>query len=80
MIISPIAGFGIVARQFGGRLLWKAMGRDCSALALMAAAVTGAEYSLIPEGKSPSLSDIAIIVTTAYMRAKPNCVVAVAKG
>jgi 6-phosphofructokinase 1 len=56
------------------------MGRDCGALALMAAAATGADYVLIPEIKSPPLIEIANKMLEAYMKGKPHAIVVVAEG
>lgn len=56
------------------------MGRDCGALALMAASATGAEACLVPEIPAPPMEEIAKIVTNAYTHGKPHAVIVVAEG
>lgn len=56
------------------------MGRDCGALALMAASATGAEVCLVPEVPAPPMQNIADAITKAYMTGKPHAIVVVAEG
>jgi len=56
------------------------MGRDCGALALMAASATGAEMCLVPEVAPPPMEEIGDVITDAYMKGKPHAIVVVAEG
>jgi 6-phosphofructokinase 1 len=57
------------------------MGRDCGALALMAASATGAELCLVPEEQHAyTPQQVADVITNAYMKGKPHAVIVVAEG
>jgi 6-phosphofructokinase 1 len=57
------------------------MGRDCGALALMAASATGAELCLVPEQTHAyTPQQVADVITKAYMKGKPHAVIVVAEG
>jgi 6-phosphofructokinase 1 len=80
IIIEAVDRIRDCASSIQRAFLVEVMGRDCGALALMAATACAADYALIPEVKSPPLSDIATRITTAYTLGQPHCVILVAEG
>ena len=80
VIIEAIDRIKDCAASIQRAFVVEVMGRDCGALALMAASATGAEVCLVPELKSPSMEEIANVISKAYSKGKPHCILVVAEG
>ncbi|EAY18606.1 Phosphofructokinase family protein [Trichomonas vaginalis G3] len=80
IIIEAIERIRDCASSIQRAFVVEVMGRDSGALALMAAAAAGAEVCLVPEGKNPSMEEIAKTITQAYTRGKPHAIIVVAEG
>lgn len=80
VIIEAIDRIRDCASSIQRAFVVEVMGRDCGALALMAAAATGAEVCLVPEMKAPKMEDIVDVITNAYMSGKPHAIAVVAEG
>lgn len=80
IIIEAIDRIRDCASSIQRAFVVEVMGRDCGALALMAASATGAEVCLVPEIKAPPMEKIAQAITDAYVKGKPHAIVVVAEG
>ena len=80
IIIEAIDRIRDCASSIQRAFVIEVMGRDSGALALMAASATGAEVCLVPELPSPPMEQIANVITNAYTKGKPHCIVVVAEG
>ncbi|OHS96263.1 Phosphofructokinase family protein [Tritrichomonas foetus] len=80
IIIEAIDRIRDCASSIQRAFVVEVMGRDCGALAQMAAAATGAEVCLIPEEKAPPMEKIAQALTNAYTKGKPHAICIVAEG
>lgn len=80
IIIEAIDRIRDCASSIQRAFIIEVMGRDSGALALMAATATGAEACLVPELPSPSMENIANVITRAYTKGKPHCIIIVAEG
>lgn len=80
IIIEAIDRIRDCASSIQRAFIVEVMGRDCGALALMAASATGAEVCLCPEIPSPPMEKIADVITNAYTKGKPHCILVVAEG
>lgn len=81
VIIEAIDRIRDCASSIQRAFLIEVMGRDCGALAQMAAAATGAEVCLIPEQQGQiSMEEICDALTNAYTKGKPHALCLVAEG
>jgi 6-phosphofructokinase 1 len=80
IIIEAIDRIRDCASSIQRAFVVEVMGRDCGALALMAASATGAEVCLIPEIEPPPMENIAEVITNAYTKGKPHAIILVAEG
>lgn len=81
IIIEAIDRIRDCASSIQRAFVIEVMGRDCGALAQMAATATGAEVCLIPEEKGKvSMEDIAKTLMDAYTKGKSHAICVVAEG
>ncbi|OHT00392.1 Phosphofructokinase family protein [Tritrichomonas foetus] len=80
IIIEAIDRIRDCASSIQRAFVVEVMGRDCGALALMAASATGAEVCLIPEIDPPPMEKIAEVLTAAYTKGKSHAICVVAEG
>ena len=80
IIIEAIDRIRDCASSIQRAFIVEVMGRDCGALAMMAATACGAEACLIPEDNSLTMEKISEIITAAYTKGKPHCIIVVAEG
>jgi 6-phosphofructokinase 1 len=81
IIIEAIDRIRDCASSIQRAFIVEVMGRDCGSLALMGAAAAGAELCLVPEQQPPvPPSQVAEVITNAYMKGKPHAVIVVAEG
>lgn len=80
IIIEAIDRIRDCASSIQRAFVIEVMGRDCGALAQMAATATGAEVCLIPEEKGKTMEDIAKILMDAYTKGKSHAICVVAEG
>jgi 6-phosphofructokinase 1 len=80
IIIEAIERIRDCAGSIQRAFVVEVMGRDCGALALMAASATGAELCLVPELPSPSVQQISDLIRRAYAEGKPHVIIVAAEG
>ncbi|KAK8885212.1 hypothetical protein M9Y10_044342 [Tritrichomonas musculus] len=80
IIIEAIDRIRDCASSIQRAFVIEVMGRDCGALALMAATATGAEVCLIPETHDTTMEQVTKTLTDAYTKGKSHAICVVAEG